>query len=199
MGASRQKLLEEAVRQGLPMHEAKRTPTYALKDKLGGYNHTSTAAESPASAIVPPTHVSTQDDAETLVDMSHFTNYDNPADQKYHRFVFLRQAKEQLAEAIRINTELKISNKGSLDADDLYVLDREIAVAQDQMKTIFTEMRAVHAWFGEMQAQQEDFYRNMADQSVDVSGKLKHHFEKKLKNIAEYIDAINKVDLHGAG
>jgi hypothetical protein len=132
------------------------------------------------------------DDTMTVVDMSHVTSTENPGDQKYTRFKFLVCAKNEMVKAIDINTKLKSANKDKLDADDLYVIDRDIKEAQENLKLIITEMRELHTWFQEVQAQKKVFYQKLSSRMVDISGNLAVHFQKKMENIDDYLKRLEE-------
>ncbi len=130
------------------------------------------------------------DETKTVVDMSYMTEHTNPADQKYARFQFLGHAKKDLLQAIKQNTTSLQVNLQQLDEDDVQIVKKEIAEAQARLQSVNVEMAEIHQWFQEIHTQRQVFYQQFLQNSTDVTGDMKTHFQRKLDNIQRYMQAI---------
>jgi hypothetical protein len=128
----------------------------------------------------------------TVVDMSFVTSTTNPADQKYQRFKFLVCARNEITNAIKVNTSLKNANSEKLDADDIYVIDKEVKTLQNNLGLVLTEMRELQVWFNEVNSQKKVFYEKLSSRLVDMSGTLADHFSKKVENIDSYLKTLHE-------
>jgi ribosome-associated translation inhibitor RaiA len=213
---TREELVKTAVEMGMSKDIVGRTPTYTLESMIKGKSSkrekaTSKKGEFLKTSVSPIEQKQQEitseirkiveenkqkyipdDDTMTVVDMSHVTTTENPADQKFKRFDFLVCAKNQLLLGIKTNSGLTEANREKLDEDDMFVLQKEISSQQEQLNLVLNEMREIRAWFEEVRAQKIEFYEKLSGKVVDISGGLSIHFNNKLEKINKYLESLQK-------
>lgn len=140
--------------------------------------------------ILPPPPPSSP--TPTLPDIT-FYKADNPEQQKYNRFEELKDFRRELITAINKNTEVLKQYEQKLDVDTLRELQKEIKTSQDQLQLVVAEICQISQWFNEEEAQKIHFYKQLEQESVDISGNLKHHFQQKINNIKLYLSNLQNL------
>ena len=197
MDVKRQSVVDKAIKLGFKKELLDRKPTYAIENLVKEKSCHESSRKSRESSRKSRksrelSRKSECEDTETVVDMSHITSSENPADQKYNRFKFLVQTKNELMKAISTNAGLKSANQDKLDVDDVFMIDQEIEESQNNLNCVIQEMREIHVWFQEVHAQKKVFYEKLSTRMVDISGKLSQHFNKKMENIDMYLRKMEK-------
>jgi hypothetical protein len=212
----REALIAEAVQQGYQAETLQRQPTYAIVSMLQDKRHQPhddvsrrssrsakpgregkhgrDAARKVREAVgrIEDTKFDQDDDTATVVDMSYMVNTDNPADQKYVRFTDLVKMKKQFMQGLHTNSKLLKSNRDQMDEDDIEVSKRELQAIQKHLQLVNTEIREIQQWFAEAHAMKEAFYQQYLQKSVDVTGNLTDHFQRKLERIQHYNEAMQE-------
>ncbi len=131
----------------------------------------------------------TTHDSETVIDETFtYLNAKDPAEQKFRRFSeFLIPVKNDLEQAVKINTHRLQSYQDKLDQDDIEQIERNINHLKQQIELTVAEMKQIYQWFIEVHAQKETLYNDVASNFVDFSGELYNHFSNKLNNMKQYM------------
>lgn len=205
----RDALIAKATKQGYQLDTLKRQPTYTIAAMLTDHGplrddvsrsssrrvkpgregkHGREAAKYAREAVerIEDSKFLHDDDTETVVDMGHMVNTDNPADQKYARFTELVKIKKQLLHGLNTNSKLLKSNMDQMDEDDVAVSQSELQAIQKHLHLVNTEIREIRQWFSEANVMKEAFYQQYLQKSVDVTGNLTSHFQRKLERIQRY-------------
>lgn len=196
---SREQLLKVGLEQGLSVELMQRMTNYAIVTQLRQKHEEPPAKTQSRRSLKSQVKELRQtlarqdeddafDDSATVVDMDYVTKTANPADQRYQRFQFLVSTKKKLRQAISNNSRLLEINMDHLDEDDVAVMQSVIAEHQEQLRLANAELREIHEWFDSVQKQKQVFYNQFLQESIDMTGKLKSHFTRKLTHIKNYID-----------
>lgn len=213
---SREKLTQLALEKGASANQLARQPTYAIvqlleeqeeREKKRAQQYIKTASRSSKAkratqrpftateqkelqAIQEAEHGDTFDDTETVVDMSHVVNTNNPTDEKYHRFIFLAKAKSDLVNAIKNNSTLVKAAQEVMEPDDMEAFHQNLMASQQKLKLVTGEMKRIHQWFNEVYQEKKQVYQQLLKEAVDLDGTLEHHFREKMNNIQKYIQSM---------
>jgi hypothetical protein len=188
----RNELIAQAVALGLSEDQVKRYPTYEIKSIIKAKQHVLRPA--PLHPLTPEDekHTTTGgEDTVTEIDLE-FSRTGNPADNKYKRFQQLHKLKSELLKGIRLNSEALKTYQPLLESDDVIHLKAEIDHDQGQLSLVLEEMAEIHVWFNEVHEQRRQLYQTLCDNTVDFSGKLKDHFQRKMENIQVYMAALKE-------
>jgi len=216
---SREQLVKIAIEKGASANQLARQPTYAIvqlleeqhereKKKAQKYvRSVSQSSKARRASKKPMTYVERQelkavqelenphapndfDDTETVVDMSHVVNTNNPTDQKYHRFIFLAKAKSDLVNSIKNNSALLKAAQDAMEQDDIQAFMHNVQASQQKLKLVTGEMKKIHQWFNEVYQEKKKVYQQLMKEAVDLDGTLEEHFRTKMDNIKNYIQSM---------
>jgi len=133
----------------------------------------------------------TDEDVQTVVEIpAAAADNPNPADRKYERFKELVETRRLLLESLAQNQKLLDTYRHSLDEEDVAVINEDQQLSRRKVHIVEVEMHQLKNWFAEMHAEREGVYRQIVEQSPDVSGNLRRYFVRKLKSISHYMDSI---------
>lgn len=200
MSVDRADLITQALELGIDKQILDRSPLYAIELMIKEAIEDTKASQKRSSSVPPPPSSPQKldvreeedvDDDQTVVDMSHIVNHDNPADQKYNRFRFLVRAKNDFTDAIKNNTRILQKQHDKLDPDDILVIETEIKSMQSDLDLVNKEMREINQWFHEVHAARQAYYQELQSNLSDISGNVKDHFQRKCENLNAYIANMN--------
>jgi hypothetical protein len=133
-----------------------------------------------------------EDDNVTVVNMQSFTNTTSPSDQKHKRFLETVGIRNELMRAIKTNSQVLESRREHLEDDDIFVFESEIKHIQTMLAETLSEIKQITTWFKQIHNETLSLYEQLPKDVVDITGKFRLHFEKKKKDIDNYLLNIEK-------
>jgi len=143
-----------------------------------------------ATAGSVPAPCCDDEDAETVVDMSFYTEAQNPTQEKWERFKFLVRARNELMKSLNNNENVYNQVSDHIESDDRQKFQETIEQQSRMLQSIRREMLEIAAWFNQICSTQIDTYQRILREAQGPCDSLLNHLQTKIQNIQVYLDEI---------